>query len=74
MINETIFIPKILLRGDREEFFSRVGELLYKIVGQIKFHGEINGRAFNFLSDGKFLLNDKLLGYTELPKIMRGGD
>lgn len=73
MIDETIFVPKILLCGDREEFFSRVGEKLYEIVGQVKFSGEVNGQAFNFLRDGKFLLGDKFLGYEELPKIIRGG-
>ena len=73
MIEENVFVPKILLCGDKTDFFERVGQRPFELVGQIKFVGEINGQAFNFLRDGKFLLNDKLVEYSELPKIIRGG-
>ena len=66
MIEENIFIPRILLCGKREEFFSRVDRRPFEIVGQVEFSGEINGQEFNFLRDGKFLLNGKLVEHTEL--------
>ena len=71
MINETIFIPQILLCGDVREFFARVEERLFKIVGQVKFSGEVNGQSFNLLRDGKFLLDDTILKHTELSKVIQ---
>lgn len=73
MINKTVFVPKILLCGNPLEFFARVGQRPYELVGQIKFGGEINGQAFDFLRNGVFVLGDKVFGYADLPKIMRGG-
>ena len=37
MTTENIFVPRILLCGDIEEFFSRVGQRPCKLVGQIEF-------------------------------------
>ena len=73
MINETVFVPKILLCGDAAEFLARVGQRPFELVGQIKFVGEVDGQPFNFLRDGKFLLNDNLIGYEELPKMTQWG-
>lgn len=73
MINETIFVPKVLLCGNASEFFARVGQRPYELVGQIKFDGEINGQTFHFLRNGVFVLGDKVFGYAELPKMLRGG-
>ena len=71
MIVEPIFIPRILLCGDATEFFERVDNRPFELVGQIHFSGEINGQEFNFLRDGKFLLGDNLFEGTEIPKMLR---
>ena len=71
MIEENVFVPKIFLCGSREEFFSRVGQRPFEIVGQVQFFGKINGQEFNFLRDGKFLLNGKFVEYPELLKALK---
>ena len=73
MIEENVFVPKILLCGSREEFFSQVGQRPFKIVGQVEFFGMMAEHQINFLQDGKFLLNDKLVEYPEIPNMIREG-
>ena len=67
------FIPKILLRGDKAEFFARIGQRPFKIVGAINFIGEVDGKEFHFFRDGKFSLDGKLHDYQELPHMLGGG-
>ena len=71
MTDENIFIPRILLCGDKAEFFSRVGQRLFDLVGEIKFFDEQSGR--NFLRDRKVLLNGVLIWHEELINKLRGG-
>ena len=73
MINEAVFVPKVLLCGDAAEFLARVGQRPFELVGQIKFVGEVDGQPFNFLRDGKFALDEKFFGYEELPKVFQAG-
>ena len=73
MYGENYFVPKILLRGDKAEFFARIGERPYKLVGEINFVGEAEGQQFHLLRDGKFSIDGKLHGYQELIKIIKGG-
>ena len=61
------FIPKILLCGDESDFFSRVEERPFKIVG----HAKISGEDFNFLQDGKIFFNDELQDLPALVKFLR---
>lgn len=68
------FIPNILICGDKSEFLSKVIQRPFKIVGQIEFFGEFEGKPFNFFQDGKFLLDGKFHNYQELINIIRGGD
>ena len=53
MIDENFFVPRILLCGDREEFFARVGQRPFELVGQVEFFGE-SGHEFDLLREGKF--------------------
>ena len=64
------FIPRILLCGDKEEFFSRVGQRLFNFIGQIKFFDEES--ELDFLRDKKFLLNDELIAEDKLRDILWG--
>ena len=72
MIEEKIFVPRILLCGDREEFFARVDRRPIELVGQVEFIGE-SGHEFDLLRAGKFLLNGKPADHSELSKMIRGG-
>lgn len=71
LTEENIFIPKILLCGDREEFFSRVGKRLFNLVGNIKFFDEKIG--LDFSRDKKILLNNELIEQEQLSSILWGG-
>ena len=73
MYNENYFLPKILICGDKAEFFARIGQRPFKIVGEVKFLGEAEGQQFHFLRDGKFSLNGKLKNYQELITVFKGG-
>ena len=68
-----IFVPKILLRGDKTIFFAQSTQRPFELAGQIDFFGESAGHNFNLFKDGKFSINGKLYDYKELPKILRGG-
>lgn len=72
MIEEKIFVPRILLCGDREYFFSRVGLRPFELVGQVEFFGA-SGHEFDLLRAGKFLLNGKPVALSEFVKMIRGG-
>ena len=73
MIKENVFIPRILLCGSREEFFARVGQRSFEIIGQVEFLGAANGHELDLIHEGKFLLNDKPTEYAELHKMLMGG-
>lgn len=60
------FIPQILLCGDEAEFLARVGQRPFKIVGNVKIFGEVDGQPLNFLQDGKIVLDGKLQNFGEL--------
>ena len=72
MIDGKIFVPRILLCGDKEYFFSHVGQRPFEIVGQVEFLGE-SGHEFDLLREGKFLLDGNLLDLSELSKMIQGG-
>lgn len=65
------YIPKILLCGNKEEFYAQIGQTPFKIVGQIEFIGEAEGKAFNFVKEGTFALDGKLTAPLEMPKLLR---
>ena len=65
-MNESFFVPKILLRGDKSEFLARIGNRPFKMIGQINFVGD----DFNFLNDGKFSVDEKTYGVAELKNLM----
>ena len=69
-----IFLPKILLRGEKSIFFLQCTQRPFELVGQIDFFGESDGHQFNILKDGNFSINGKIQNYKELPKILRGVD
>ena len=68
MYNESTFIPKILLCGDEAEFFARVGNRPFKLVGHLEVFGEVNGQQFNLAKDGKIFFGGKLQDFNELRK------
>ena len=72
MIEEKIFVPRILLCGSREEFFARVDRRPFELVGQVEFFGE-SGHELDLIRSGKFLLNDKPVALSELVKMIREG-
>ena len=71
MIDGKIFVPRILLCGSREEFFARVGQRPFELVGQAEFIGAA-GHEFDLLQAGKFLLNSKPIELVQLGKMIRG--
>lgn len=73
MQGELSFVPRIVLCGDKAEFLSRVGDRPFKIVGEIKFFGEVDGQPFHFLQDGKSFFNDKLQNFDALRNFLFGG-
>lgn len=70
---EKIFVPNVLLCGDREDFYSRIGGRPCKIVGQVEFASNAKGGEFNFLHDKKIALNGEIKDAAELAKFLRGG-
>ena len=71
MHSELNFVPRILLCGDEADFFSRVGQRPFKIVGRMQLAGIFDGQAINFLQDGRIFLDGKIQHVNELLK--RGG-
>lgn len=69
MQNKTQFVPNILLCGDETDFFSRIGNRPFKIVG----HAEIAGEDFNFVKDNKIFFNDKIQELPELAEYLKSG-
>ena len=69
MQNEFGFVPKILLCGDEAEFFSRVGERPFKLVGRAK----ISDKNFDFVKDGKIFFDNKLQDLPALIKFLQSG-
>ncbi|MBR7025191.1 MAG: DUF4422 domain-containing protein [Selenomonadaceae bacterium] len=67
------FIPKILLCGDEADFFSRVGNRPFKIIGRARIAGEVNGQSFNFVKDNKIFFNDELQDLSALAKFLKSG-
>ncbi len=73
MYETKAFVPKIILRGDKAEFFAQAGQRPFKLAGEINFVGEVDGTQFHFFRDGKFSIDGKLHDYQDLPQILRGG-
>ena len=73
-MNNPSFVPRILLCGEEAEFFSRVGQRPFKIVGKVQFSGEVDGQPFNFLQDGKIFLDGKSQPLDALVKIIPSAD
>ena len=71
-MQEKIYTPRILLCGDKANFLEQIGLHPFKIVGEIKFSGEHEGKNFNFVEDGKFLLDGNFHEHTELTNILGG--
>lgn len=69
MQSELNFVPKILLCGDEAEFFSRVGERPFKIIG----HAKIFGDNFDFVKDNKIFFNDKVQDLDALKNFLKSG-
>lgn len=67
------YVPKILLCGDRAEFFAEIKNRPVKIAGQVDFFGEAEGQNFNFFQDGKFSLDGRLHNYNKIAELLRGG-
>ena len=73
MIDGNVFVPRILLCGDKKKFFSQVGNRPYELVGQISFFGKVNEQDVDFLRDNKFILNGNITSNEELLKRINGG-
>ena len=69
MNNDLRFVPKILLCGDEADFFSRVGEHPFEIIG----HAKTVGEDFNFAVDGKIFFNDEFQDLPALIKFLQSG-
>ena len=74
MHNELDFVPNILLCCDETEFVSKVWNKFFNIVGHVQFSGEIDGKLFDFVKDGKVLLNGELQDVSVLDELLRGSD
>ena len=73
MHSEFDFIPKILLCGNEQEFFSRVGNRPFKIVGHIEIQGKVGKKEFNYKQDGRSFFNDKVHEFEELTEFLLSG-
>ena len=70
MQNDLSFVPKILLCGDEANFFSRIGNHPYKIIGRAKI-SDVN---FDFRHDGKIFFDGKLQDLDALSKYLDSGE
>lgn len=73
MYSELTFVPKILLCGDEAEFFARVGNRPFKLVGHLEVFGIVNGQQFNLAEDGKVFFGGRLQEFIELRKFLADG-
>lgn len=71
---ELTYTPRILLCGDEAKFLSQCVDRPIKIIGHIKFYGEVDGQKFNFGDDGKSFFDDKLQDFDALKNFLAGGD
>ena len=74
MHDELSFIPRILLCGDEQEFFSRIGNRPFKIVGHVEVQGKVGKKEFHFGQDGRIFYNDKLHDFNELSEFLLSGE
>ena len=70
----TKFIPRILLCGDEADFFARVADRPYRIVGRVELSGTVDGQSFDITADGKVCLNDKVQDFGALKEFLLGGE
>ena len=68
------YIPRIMLCGDESEFLARVDNRPYKIIGQLKISGEVDGQQFNVTKDKKVFFNDELQDFDALKNFLLGGE
>ena len=73
MSSELNFIPRILLCGNEQEFFSRIGTRPFKIVGHFEIQGKVGKKEFNFKQDGRSFFNDKVHEFAELTEFLLSG-
>lgn len=74
MHEEGGFVPKIYLCGDKAEFFTRIGERPFKLVGILKFFGKEDEQKLQFNEDGKFSLDGKIFEHDEMKNIVNDAD
>ena len=78
-----MYIPKVLLCGDRENFLRKIGERQVEIVGQIKFKGAAERGEFRIFfntdeiskvplksEDFQIFLNDAEISFDDLKKFL----
>lgn len=73
-MNNPLFVPRILLCGEESDFLSRVTQRPFKIVGSVKFFGEVEGQQLNFPQDDKIYLNGKMRTLDEFLKTLHGAE
>jgi hypothetical protein len=73
-MSDLSFLPRILLCGDDQEFFSQVGQRPFKIIGHAKLSGKVGKQKFDFKEDAKIFFNDKLQDWNALAEFLHGGE
>ena len=78
MYSELNFVPNILICSDKMEFVSKISTRSFNIVGQVQFSGKIDvgggQETFDFVKDGKVLLNGELQDVKVLDELLRGDE
>ena len=70
MNGENYFVPKILLCGDKAEFFAQIGQHPFELVGEVKFVERREDNKFYLLDDRKFLINGQSYDYQDLSVLL----
>lgn len=73
-MSDFTFMPRILLCGNDQEFFSQVGQRPFKIIGHVQISGKVGKQKFNLKDDGKIFLNDKVQTWEDLANFLHGGE
>ena len=64
------YVPTVLVAGDVEEFRARIGNKPAKVVGNVSFSGEFNGRAYSLIKNQTLFLNGELVNIEVLKKMV----
>ena len=54
-----MYVPRILLCGDRENFLQRIGDMKVDIVGQVSFKGAVERGEATFFSQFAIVEGDR---------------